>query len=253
MFSPKAKASKDSPRPKKAFRLSAGGPKKDYNSMDRPTLERLAKQDDHQAQFHLGILLFKAEEYEAALSSFEASASNGYSHGHASLGFIYQNGNGIPRDLSKAKHYLGSAADMGHSLAAYSLAKIYIEEAKQTNTPPHPDISKLAANGAKGGHEDALNLYAKICERGLYGQPVDLLKACDLYKQSADIGNIDARINYARLRKSVNCSVDDDDFLPNNTWGYEGILQSYFAMCGQNLAEPPTSMLICTDVFMSLA
>lgn len=75
----------------------------------------------------LSVLLEKANEnysngkFESALPYLEEASSRGSSKAQYSLGYMYQNGEGVEKDLDLAKSYFQSAAKQGHLKAKNTL------------------------------------------------------------------------------------------------------------------------------------
>ena len=61
------------------------------------------------------------EKYADALELLMPLANNGNIEAQANIGFLYQNGLGVDRDIKKAINWLTEAADRGSGMAAHNL------------------------------------------------------------------------------------------------------------------------------------
>lgn len=77
--------------------------------------------DNYQA----GIDAFEAGDYETAILNWDVSAKQGSSAAQHSLGAMYENGHGVPRNYQKAIHWYTMAANNGHSIAQHNLGVLY--------------------------------------------------------------------------------------------------------------------------------
>jgi TPR repeat protein len=101
------------------------------------------------------------------------------------MGMRYLLGQGVPKDESKAYHYLSKAASHGNPYAENELAYLYV-----------------SGSGVQKNNDQALYWYQKAADHGLasaqynlglmylngIGTPVDKAKAAKLFKMSADRG-----------------------------------------------------------------
>jgi len=81
-----------------------------------------------QAQLNLAILAMNAKNYGEARTRCEAAAKDKLSGGFACLGFIYQNGMGVPQDARQAIKDYDEAARLGNRAAIHALAELCAED-----------------------------------------------------------------------------------------------------------------------------
>jgi len=112
------------------------------------------------------------------------------------LGYCYNHGQGVEKDISKAVGLYQQAADMGNPLAINNLGRCY-----EYGEGVEKDISKaveLYQRAADMGNSAAMN---GLGDCYYYGQGVekDLSKAIELYKKSCDMDNKEALQNLYHL------------------------------------------------------
>jgi TPR repeat protein len=66
---------------------------------------------------------------ERALDWLRRSARNGFAKAQAYLGLLYAEGNGVSKDMTKAREWSERAANQGHKEAQSMLAAYYAERA----------------------------------------------------------------------------------------------------------------------------
>jgi hypothetical protein len=112
------------------------------------------------------------------------------------LGWQYETGQGVPKDLGKAAELYQKAADQGHAYAQTHLGVLY-----STGQGVPKDLGKAVELYQKAA--DQGNVYAQIQLGLLYakgrGVPKDLGKAAELYQKAADQGNAIAQNNLGEL------------------------------------------------------
>lgn len=62
--------------------------------------------------------------FEKAIPFLEEAANRGNARAQYSLGYMYQNGEGVPRDADRAKEYYQLSAKQGHVKAKSALKKL---------------------------------------------------------------------------------------------------------------------------------
>ncbi len=127
------------------------------------------------------------------------------------LGFVYENGDGVPRDIGKAIKYYRQAAELGSDDAKLALSLLdlsaKLKEGKIVNLTNSVEVKgrgginfKLTPNDlkdaiekAKEGDKDALYLLAVIFDNG-YGEiKANKDRALALYKKAAEEGSKKAK------------------------------------------------------------
>lgn len=126
----------------------------------------------------------------------KAKAEAGDPEAQARLGFFYEFGEGVSKNLKSAVNWYFKAADQGNREAAFNLAGCYLNGVgvKQDAAKAVEVYSKLVDLG----DEDAMLALAEMYEKG-NGVPVDLPHAIDLYRKAADKGLSDAKKAVTRL------------------------------------------------------
>ena len=136
-----------------------------------------------------------------AAKFFQMAADNGHPESAHYLGLMYEAGDGVPQDNTKAIHYMRIAATkgniplskalLGFMLTDYTRSEEEIREgvdfllqARTRMTSPEIDFA-IAIEYDHGGH-----------------MPLDVLKAIQYYKRAADDGNVYAMRRYALLHLS---------------------------------------------------
>lgn len=76
--------------------------------------------------YFLGKLQFSQNRYSEAQKAFEVSANGGNPLAMATLGRMYLNGVGLPKDVHAAKKLLTSAAGQGHLIAKSDLSLSFL-------------------------------------------------------------------------------------------------------------------------------
>ena len=136
-----------------------------------------------------------------AAKFFQMAADNGHPESAHYLGLMYEAGDGVPQDNTKAIHYMRIAATkgniplskalLGFMLTDYTRSEEEVQEgvdfllqARTRMTSPEIDFA-IAIEYDYGGH-----------------MPLDVLKAIQYYKRAADDGNVYAMRRYALLHLS---------------------------------------------------
>ena len=83
-------------------------------------------------QFNEGLAAYEAGYYQKALNRIKPLAEQGYPDAQFSLGKMYSNGNGVPKNDTKALKWFRKAAEQGHTLAQTILGAIYLWEGQGT-------------------------------------------------------------------------------------------------------------------------
>jgi TPR repeat protein len=64
-------------------------------------------------------------DYNEALRWFRKSADQGFFRAENNLGIMYENGWGVPQDMAEAARWYKMSADQGHPKAQFNLASMY--------------------------------------------------------------------------------------------------------------------------------
>jgi uncharacterized protein len=149
---------------------------------------RAASGDAH-AQFQLALDFLQNShptDYASVLSLVLAAASQAYAPAQCLLGYLYQEGLGVPRDYAKAADNYRAAALQGYTTAENNLANLY---QAGLGVPKNPGAA-FAWYRSSAEHGDAVgerNLGA-LYYRGL-GTHRDLREAAKWFRAAADQGD----------------------------------------------------------------
>ena len=118
----------------------------------------LAEEGDPTAQYELGVMYQNGEglpqNYSKAVKWFRMAAEQGDSNAQYSLGLKYSVGHGVPQNYPEAAKWHRKSAEQGNTAAQLSLARMY----DRGNGVPQNDLSaymwaNLAASGGLGKAE----------------------------------------------------------------------------------------------------
>ena len=159
----------------------------DFTPQDCVRWETLAQKGDAKAEFKTGVCYETSptDDYAAAASWYRKSADQGYAYAQTNLGYLYQNGLGVPQDRAQALAWYRKAADQGEAHAEinmgnfyevgdilpqdYGMAlKYYQLAARQDNSEAQDDIGRLYEGGAGVSQDDAqaLKWYRLSAQQG---------------------------------------------------------------------------------------
>jgi len=93
--------------------------------------EKAALKKDKNALYHLAMLLIKHEDKDFALVArlLEQAADLEHPHAQYNLAVMYQKGDGVPQNMSKAFYWYEKSANANLAIAQYNLGMIYFEGA----------------------------------------------------------------------------------------------------------------------------
>ncbi|HJO93261.1 MAG TPA: SEL1-like repeat protein [Victivallales bacterium] len=83
--------------------------------------KKAADQGDAKAQVNLAAFYYKKKEFTMAFQLLKKAAEKGNADGQYNLGWMYSNGVGIEKNLSKGKYWYKKAADQGNEKAGKNL------------------------------------------------------------------------------------------------------------------------------------
>ena len=139
------------------------------------------------------------QDYAQAFEWFLKSAKEGNKFAQYSLGNLYYYGNGVERDLSQAFLWYQKSSSQGQPYASYSIAQMYNKGEYVSQSEENAQrYYKNALSGfleleSKDQADD--NLYYKLgsmFKKGL-GTDIDMDKAIDYFKRSAEMNNTNAK------------------------------------------------------------
>ncbi len=128
-----------------------------------------AKKNNDEAQYIIGNLYFKDDNFERANQLFMLSAMQGNSDAQFELGNIYFEGNGVPQDYTQAISWYNLSANQGNVSAQLKLADLYSSEAVKgvvlNPVMAHFWYNLIAAYNSGMVREDAIKRREEIIEK----------------------------------------------------------------------------------------
>jgi len=73
------------------------------------------------AKYQKGLHYYKEKNYQKALPLFEEAAKQGYAPAEFKVGYMYEEGLGVPQDYNKALYWYKKAAEQGDAAAKANL------------------------------------------------------------------------------------------------------------------------------------
>ena len=165
------------------------------------------------ASFH-----FENQDYITAVEWYRKAAEQGYAHAQCNLGFLYENGQGVPQNYKTAIEWYRRAAEQGNINAQFNLANLY-----------------YTGKGVLQNHELAVEWYLKAAEQGdseaqfnlgnsYYkgeGVPQNHELAVEWYRKAAKQGHTNAQFTLKNIQQSnVNKNLSDNTLLLNSSNNY---------------------------------
>jgi TPR repeat protein len=68
---------------------------------------------------------FEAGDYTTALKELKPNAEQGFAEAQYNLGWMYDNGDGVPQDYAEALKWYTLAAEQGDTMAQFNLGVMY--------------------------------------------------------------------------------------------------------------------------------
>jgi hypothetical protein len=130
---------------------------------------------------------------EITRQQLQEEADQGIAAAQINLGWLYQNGEGVPKDLGRAAELYQKAANQGEPIAQNNLGELYrLGEGVPKDLAKAAELYQKAAEGfqkeADQGNAQAQLLLGVFYENG-WGVPNDLGKARELYQKAANKGH----------------------------------------------------------------
>jgi TPR repeat protein len=153
-------------------------------------LQKAADKGDAFAQDNLGWLYENGQgvpkDLRKAAELFQKAADQGNALGQNNLGWLYENGQGVPKDLRKAAELFQKAADQRNAFGQNNLGWLY--ENGQGVPKDLRKAAELFQKATDQGNAFAQDNLGWLYENG-QGVPKDLGKAAELFQKAADQGN----------------------------------------------------------------
>ena len=159
-------------------------------------LEERVKNGDTDAMYNLAYMYQYGNgvdvNYTKAIELYEKAANLGNSSAMNNLAFMYERGKGVDVNYAKAIELLERATDLGNSDAMYNLAFMYqYGEGVAVN---YAKAIELYEKAAGLGNSNAMNNLGYMYEIGK-GVAVNYAKAIELYEKAVGLGNSTAMFN----------------------------------------------------------
>ncbi len=167
-----------------------------------------------------GERFLRANDFAQAFSLFSKAAEAGLAEAHYFTGLCYSTGQGVPRDVRKARAHLEKAVAGGYELANYSLGTLYRgtpgmapdeQAAQRYLMKAIPTVVTLAERG----DVFAQLYYGEILENGLRGAK-DEKEALRWYEKAARQGYAPAQYALGRMRTEGRGT--DKNYTDANNW-----------------------------------
>ena len=136
-------------------------PRATKNPYDPPAIS-----SDAPAYYSLGLICQRIGKFKEAAVEYERATRSRHAMAQASLAYLYETGQGVERDLMKAKELYQLAAQQGHSVAQYNLGRIHQNGLKHLNQviAPNPALAeqylrRAAAQGVVAAYHQLGILY----------------------------------------------------------------------------------------------
>lgn len=157
------------------------------------------------------------QDYEKAFYWFEKSAEQGNKFAQYSFANLYYYGNGVEKNLEKAFEWYMRSAEQDQPYAAYSVVQMYSkgEYVEQNSELAKKYYSQALSGFLKIESKDQAddNLYYKLgtmYKNGL-GTKVNMEKAIDYFKQSAEMNNKNGLYEYGKILLSCEHITQDKE------------------------------------------
>ncbi|MCC5792327.1 MAG: sel1 repeat family protein [Legionellaceae bacterium] len=145
----------------------------------------------------LGFLYDTAQDqYAKAMSSYQLAAKRNHPLGQYNLGLLYEEGKGMPVDMSKAREWYSLAASQQQAQAMTRLGMMdfYGRGGEQNEAAALDWFNKAAA----AGDRTAAYQLGLLAETGI-ARKLDMGDAVQYYEQAAKLGDVKASLALARI------------------------------------------------------
>jgi TPR repeat protein/uncharacterized protein YecT (DUF1311 family) len=180
--------------------------------------------------FELGRAYYKSNDFSSAAALYQRAAYQGIAGAEMGLGFLYLNGQGVPRDYVQALLWYRRAADQGWSGAQYSVGLMYANG--QGVAQDYSQAASWYRKAADQGFSEAQNNLGVLYEQGL-GVAKDFQQALSWYRKAAEQGNKQAQNNLANLQAKAEIN---ERLSTAKQKGYQPISFDDFKLDGKKLA-----------------
>lgn len=159
-------------------------------SQDITTIRKNAENGDLEAQNTMGYSYQRGEgvprDMVQAIFWYKKAAESGYAKSQSNMGNLYLAGRGVPKDTAEAIKWLQKAANQDYAKAQYNLGTLY---GKGTPTLKHDDAkaAEWYLKAAKNGNAKVMNNLAGMYMSG-EGVQMDLKEAAKWAEKGAKLG-----------------------------------------------------------------
>ena len=122
------------------------------------------------AHFQKGLTAYKNGDFAIALREWEPLAKQGHKHAQHNLGWIYENGNGVPRNHKTAVKWYRLSAEQGHVGAQTNLGAMFAfgKGVIQDNIYAHMWWNLAASQGDENARK-----YREIVEKKMFPSQIE--------------------------------------------------------------------------------
>ncbi len=135
---------------------------------------------------------YERGDYSAAFRAWRPLAEAGNPESQYNLGYMYDNGEGLPVDDIQAAHWYRRAAEQGHVTAQFNLGVMY--DYGEGVTEDRGEAAYWYREAAEQDHAGAQYNLGFMYDEGI-GIPLDDTQAVYWYRRAAEQGNPNAQLN----------------------------------------------------------
>ena len=121
-----------------------------------------------------------------ALRWCRAGAGAGDAYSMTNLGYMYENGKGVPKDAAEAARWYRKGAEGGNAVAMNNLGLVYANG--RGVTKDEAEAARWYRKAADAGYARSMFLLGQMYESGRGGLPLDRAEAVSWYRKSASAG-----------------------------------------------------------------
>ncbi len=152
-----------------------------------------------QAKYRFGVAAYDRGDYAEAVKWYRKSADQGNALAQLNLGFMYNEGQGVPQDYAEAVKWYRKSADQGNAPAQYNLGYMYYRG--RGVRQDHGEAIRWIRAAAEQGLAPAQGKLAAYYVKSWGVMPRDLVQAYMWYTLSAAQGFKASAISLAPLER----------------------------------------------------
>ncbi|MFO1319149.1 MAG: tetratricopeptide repeat protein [Burkholderiales bacterium] len=162
-----------------------------------------------QAAWPEAVDAYNKGDYAVAAREFRPFAENGQAVAQYILGWLYQNGEGVTRDVTESAKWYRKAAEKGHEDAQYAIGLYCLSGEGVAKDPA--EAARWFRKAAERGKPGAQYLLGYLLSRG-EGLDRNEAQAVDWYRKAADQGYMDAQYAYGlALSRGAGIAKDEPE------------------------------------------